>query len=180
MTVESVEAEVESLRATASRAQQYYIDLAEQINADTTLSDTGKSEKRREAFAQQKEKLQGLLAREKQLIDDEIATLRVRIESRSGTGSSDIIAFRDAQDRADRLASADEALPMIDRAIRQRDTSLASAVFRRAMDAGWQSVVDRYLAAHPQAADVIRDLNYMTRARDNSFQRTLAYALFEG
>lgn len=180
MTVESVESQVENLRAAASRAQKHYNDLADQISADATLSDTGKSEKRREAFTRAKDELRGLLEREKQLIDDEIATLRVRIESRSGTGSTDIIAFRDAQDRADRLADADEALPMLERAIRQRDTSLASAVFRRAMDAGWPRVVDTYLAAHPQAADVIRDLNYMTQAKDNSFQRTLAYALFEG
>lgn len=178
MTLAAVESEVEGLRSSAKNAQDSYDRLVKQINNDHALSDAGKTEQRNAAFAETREYLRGLRAKEESLIDDEIVTLRVRIESRSGSGSTDIIAFRDAQDRADRLENADEALPLIERALRQRDTSLAAAVFRRAIDSGWRSVIDAYTAAHPEAADIIGELNYLTRAKEDSWQRTMTYAIF--
>lgn len=178
MTLTLLEDKIERLRDDASNTQRRLAARMKEIDADTSLSESGKTGLRDHARREAKERLSSLRSQENSLIDDEITTLRVRIESRAGSSSSDIIAFRDAQDRADRLEKAADALPMLERAIRQRDTSLASAIFRRAIDSGWAAVVRVYTDAHPESADLAQDLNTLIHAKENSLARTMHYATY--
>ncbi|MFC7925479.1 hypothetical protein [Microbacterium laevaniformans] len=175
MSREKLEADVESLRSQADSAQRDLASRTKQINDDESLSDVGKRDQLEQVRESTKARLKDLRRREEQLIDDELTTLRVRIESRSGTSSSDIIAFRDAQDRADRFQNADEARPVLERALRQQDKSLAAAIFRRAIESGWGSVVQAYTNAHPESADLIREIELLTREKENGLMRSVPY-----
>ena len=57
---------------------------------------------------------------------------------------SEIIANRDAQDRAAQLATAEDAMAMLQRAEQHSDGSLASAVAEKAYTKGWSDVCEQY------------------------------------
>ncbi|KEP72893.1 hypothetical protein HR12_23490 [Microbacterium sp. SUBG005] len=66
---------------------------------------------------------------------------------------------------------------MLKRALRNNDTSLAHAVFRRAIDAGWTTVTDAFIAEKPELSDVVRDLHNLKEIKQNSLVRTMNYGL---
>jgi hypothetical protein len=170
-TVEQVRAEAENLRGNVDARRN-------EISQDRTLSDEGKQQALAEVTSNAKPKLKELRAREDKLIADKINELESRIDSKTGNTATDVIAFRDAQDRAERLEDPDEAERLIARAMRTGDTSLAHAVFRKAMDAGWPSVTRTFTSANPELTDVVRDLGQLTKFREQTFNRTIAYGIF--
>jgi hypothetical protein len=60
------------------------------------------------------------------------------------TNGSDLIATRDARDRAEKLETPEAAQKMLDAALLHSDEPLAKAVAARAHSRGWREVVDHY------------------------------------
>ena len=176
MSLDAFNTKVQALREKADNLSTYYQRTTREIDADPNLSDAGKTAERQAHRDEIKTQLAALRTQEEQLIDQSIAERMMRIESRSGATSSDIIAFRDAQDRADRIEKQDDALPLLDRALRQKDTSLAHAVFRRGLESNWRQVTDRFTQDHPDLSDAVRELRHLVARKENTFERTATYA----
>ncbi|OBA60920.1 hypothetical protein A5647_12525 [Mycobacterium sp. 1100029.7] len=106
-------------------------------------------------------KLSDLRKKEKELITAKRQSLEKSLFGLSSVTSSDpgqIIAYRDAQDRAARLTQADEAGEVFAAAIRSEDKTLAAAILGRALEAGWSSIVAEYVKQNPSAKQQLDDL----------------------
>lgn len=177
MSLDYITSQIEDLRNQAGRFATAYAAQIRDIDADPNLSEAGKSAARQEVRDQYKPRTSDLRAREERLIDQAIQERQSRVESRSGVTSTDIIAFRDAQDRADRIEKQADALPILDRALRQKDTSLAHAIFRRGLEANWRDVTARFTADNPDLVSTVSELRQLTEIKEATFNRTMAYAL---
>ena len=65
-----------------------------------------------------------------------------------------LIAIRDAQDRAQRIETEDDAAAMLHRATQTNDTTLASAIGLRAYNRGWTDVATNWAEKWDKAAYV--------------------------
>jgi hypothetical protein len=76
----------------------------------------------------------------------------------------DVLAYRDAVDRADAIRSTEGAESMLARAQRSGDTLLARAVAAHAFNRGWNTVASSYAveAGHTAALDELGDLRGST------------------
>ncbi|MDT3343882.1 hypothetical protein [Microbacterium aquilitoris] len=175
MTLDTITNEVESIRAEAKREQDFYSHTLTQIDNDTTLSPAGKDAEKEQFRAASQSRLRALRQKEEAALDREISTLMHRIESPRSPGNTDIIAFRDAQDRADRIEDDDEATRLLERALRQGDSSLAHAIFRASMDSNYRQAIKTFIRHKPELATAIEDLQRLNGAKQNSFERTVAY-----
>jgi hypothetical protein len=63
-----------------------------------------------------------------------------------------LIAVRDAQDRADKITTEDDAAAMLHRATQTNDASLASAIGLRAYNRGWTDVATNWADAWDKTA----------------------------
>lgn len=99
----------------------------------------------------------------------------------NSTDPSSVISFRDAQDRAAQLATAEEAMELLERAKLTGDVLLAQAVAMRAADRAWVgmgnstwgAVLDAWAAGTPKD-DVLTELGTLSRSRASEM---LMYAL---
>lgn len=176
MSLDYVNTKIQTLREKADELSKWYQSTVRNIDSDPNLSEAGKAAEREQFRVDIRSQLAELRTQEEQIIEQGINERMVRIESRSGATSTDIIAFRDAQDRADRLEKQADALPVIDRALRQKDTSLAHAIFRRGLESNWRQVTDRFTQDHPDLADVVSELRTLLTRKENTFDRTATYA----
>jgi len=177
MSVVEVDKKIESLWKEAESMQASLSRLIAEVHADTKLSEEGKQEEIDALTEGHRAKLTDMRDAEKQLVDTAILDLERKIDSRTGNTASDIIAFRDAQDRAERLESAEDAERLMKRAIVTEDDSLAHAVFRRSLEHGYRSPVDAFTKARPELAEVASDLSALTSFRNKSFERAVRYAV---
>ncbi|MGM1017998.1 MAG: hypothetical protein ACQEW8_10720 [Actinomycetota bacterium] len=80
-----------------------------------------------------------------------------------------VIAYRDAQDRADDLPETQngeqKALRILDRAILSNDDTMTAAIVRRSLESNWGSVVSRYKSAYPSRAENLTALEEAKRMR---------------
>lgn len=178
MSIALVDAQLEAIRAEAKSAQDRYAHTVETINGDRSLSDEGKQEEIAQWKAATKEKVDAARAKELTIVNAAIADREKQIDSKMGNTASDLIAFRDAQDRAERIENADDAQRIIERALRTDDASLAGAVFRRSLEAGWKSPIDTLTRVKPEIVEAVNDLTTFTKFRDNSWARTVFYSTF--
>ena len=176
MSLNEVEQKIEALWKEAEQTQSSLSRLIAEVQADTRLSEDGKKEEIAGLKEGHKNKLTALRDTEKQMVNDAILGLERRIDSRIGNSASDIIAFRDAQDRAERVENSEEAERLMKRAIVTEDKSLAHAVFRRALETGYKTTIKSFTDAYPDLSDVARDLSTLTKFRDSTFERAMRYA----
>lgn len=122
-------------------------------------------------------KIRDLRAREKELITAKKQQLEKSLFGLSSLTSDpgQIIAYRDAQDRAARLTRGDDAQEVFASAMRSDDRTLAAAVLARALTNGWTSIIDEYVKQHPSASEQLEDLAKLQQY--DSFGATLSYAL---
>lgn len=178
MGLESLEAEIATIRQTAANVQRAYGEQVTNIQRDGSLSDSGKSEQKSDAYTNARTELLTLIQREEAAIDAAINKRKATIEAPTKPTAASIISYRDAQDRADRLEDAEEATRLIERAIRQDDLYLAHAIFDRATREGWRGVSQAFTRANPQYADTVRELQALMAAKDARMERTIQYAIF--
>jgi len=178
MSIAQVDSQLDAIRAEAKQVQESHSRTIKEINGDRSLSDEGKQTETAQWKAATKERIDALRNKELAVVDAAIVDRERLIDSKMGNTASDIIAFRDAQDRADRIENADEAQRVLERALRTSDASLAGAVFRRSLSAGWKAPVETLTTARPELAEAVKDLRTFADFRDNKMARTLFYSGF--
>jgi len=176
-TLQAFDDKVEGIRDRAKRVQKLLTDRIAEIESDPNLSDEGKKSATSEAKLLSKDELTRLRAEEESAVNEALDQLERRIEGQVGYSSTDIITFRDAQDRAERLKTSDEAERVLVRAIRSNDRTLAHAVFRRALEANWPTLVKIFADHNPSAAEAAQDMRTLTRFRDRSMERSVIYGV---
>jgi len=167
-----------NVRKEADALQNRYSAEHGRISKDGNISDTYRSELLAQNAAAAKGALRVLLEKEKALVAERAKDLERVLDSKVGHTATDIIAFRDAQDRADKIADADEAERVISRALRNNDDSLAYAVFRRALDHRYANAVNLFAAEKPSAAEAAKDLIDVQDEMANGMERAMQYAFF--
>ena len=177
MSVSIIEAQIDAVREEATRAQAHHNRSVKAVNSDSRLSDEGRREELAQWNASTKLTLQGLRAKEEQIVKNAIIDREKQIDAKMGNTASDLIAFRDAQDRAERIETVNEAQRIMERALRTDDTSLAHAIFRRSIEQGWKSPIEPFTKAKPDLAGVVKELAVLSTFRDSTFARTVAYSI---
>ncbi|BBZ62973.1 hypothetical protein [Mycolicibacterium monacense] len=176
MSLAQLESQIDALRAQAERIQSRWARTSESWTNDNTLSDLGKRAKLESERAEVSAKLSDLRKQEKELVIAKKQALEKRLFGLSSVTSSDpgqIIAYRDAQDRAARLTRSDEAAEVFAAAMRSDDKSLAAAVLARALANGWDTIVAEYVKQDPAAREDLDDLAKIQQY--NSFEAGLSY-----
>lgn len=169
MTIATLNTTIDKIRAEATAAFTAHKRVEENTYSDKNLSNDGKRARINESRINTAATLTALRAREDDAIKAEVRALESSIQVMTGVNSTDVISYRDAQDRADNLDNERAADRMMRRALASRDTTLATAVMRRAVDSGWTDVFEIYKAEHPTIASRVEDLNTIT-TWDNSMQ----------
>lgn len=180
MSTEALANSMKALRAEAAATMGNYQAQRDAIRQDRRLSPEGKEEQITALYNAAAARVNELGAKETKLLEDKHESLQKSLVSQLGSGSSDIIAMRDAEDRADRLENADQAARVLERAIRVSDRSLALAIVRRASEAGWRTVIAQASAAYPTVGETLRDIDNVIDEINSpapSLYRSMAYSL---
>jgi hypothetical protein len=173
MAIDAEIASIEEIRAGIAPIHRTHAISKANVEADQMLSAEGKRLQITALNAELKESLLKLRRDEENVIKDAIRQRQERLEPVAL--GSEIIAVRDAADRADRLADEEEAGTVLTRALRSGDASLSRAVFRRGLDEGWRNVISAYTQQHPEHSDTVRDLAELQALRSNSLARSIEY-----
>lgn len=176
MSLDIFEREVDRVRADVANAHRAHTNRTQEIDADANLTPEGKAAAKRDAEERYLPKLADLREQEKKLIKDAINRRRAEIESPAGVTPDSIIAFRDAQDRAERIKDAEEANRVLERSLRQNDTSLAHAIFRVGVERRYRNVINTFTAEKPEIRAAVDEIATLEQFRDDFLERTLAYA----
>ncbi len=178
MTLDKLEAHITRNRELAATLNQKFDDLATSIRNNPALTFEGKQGPIARAYLDTTSKVAALAADEKAVIENTYTDLNRSVFGIDNTDTTALIAFRDAQDRADRLETWQEASTLLERAALSNDHSLASAIMARALAEGWSEVITDYSTSHPEQAATIADLAQITTFRSkqhNIFMSHLAY-----
>jgi hypothetical protein len=176
MSLAQLESQIDDLRAQAERIQNRWARTSDQLASDNTLSETGKRAKRDREHQRVSAQLSDLRRKETELISAKRQSLERRLFGLSSVTSSDpgqIIAYRDAQDRAARLTQSDDAAEVFAAAMRSDDKTLAAAVLARALANGWSSIIAEYVKHNPAAGEDLDDLAKIQQY--SSFTAGLSY-----
>lgn len=165
---------VKELRDTAHAAAKSHARRVKEIENDPDLSDAGRQRLIQEEKDAHRASQKRLSAREVEIIKDKITALERRLDGYVGYGTSDLITFRDAQDRADAITTPEQAAKVMARALRNNDRTLAHAVFRRASENRWKDARDQFAAVKPDVARIVRDIEKLDALR-TQWGRVLNY-----
>lgn len=188
MSLNQLISQIEDLRAQVASRHKREALTRDSVTRDRTLSDTGKREKIDSERTQAKSELSALRTRETELIEAKRQSLERRLFGLTTTNSTDpnqLIAYRDAQDRASKLTEVAAATALFESATRSGDRTLAAAVVARALsvvssslavDSGWARIVNEYAEQYPSAGEDLADLvNLPKLQRRLSVGAALAY-----
>lgn len=164
-----------ALREKASQASSAYVQARDAINRDPSLSDQGKKERTDALEADRRTQRLAAMEQEKRIISDQIAVIERRLDGFVGYSSESIMAFRDAQDRAEAITDADRAASVMARALRTNDKTLAHALYRRAVDNNWTEARNAFATDNPTVAGLANDVHELREMRDAGFNRAVAY-----
>jgi hypothetical protein len=175
MTLDTLHTQIDSIRAEAASAQRTYGSQVQNVNSDTSLSAEGKAAQKQQISANAKAALSALRAKETAAIDMKVRDIEKVLDSKVGSTATDIIAFRDAQDRAERFENPEDATKALERALRTEDRVLAHAIFRRGIESNWRPVIAAFGNANPDKKDVVTELAYLRDAQNNTLGRAMHY-----
>ncbi|CAA0136113.1 Uncharacterised protein [Mycolicibacterium vanbaalenii] len=189
MSLKQLDSQIEDLRAQAASLHKRGARTRDSLAKDSTLSDIGKRQKLDSERAQMKDKLSTLRAQEKELIDAKRQSIERRLFGLPSTSSSDpnqLIAYRDAQDRASKVTESAAAQELFASAMQSGDRTLAAAVVARALalvsssalpvGSGWARIVNEYAEQYPSAGEDLADLIGLQKLqRRRSVAAALAY-----
>jgi hypothetical protein len=169
--------EVMSLRKQADNSRSGTSSEIDRVKHDPTLSEEGKTLELDQIKERERPALKNLRDQEVALLESEARELDRRLDGIIGYAPSDLVAYRDAQDRAEALTDGDHAKRVMARALRSEDRTLAHAVYRRALEAGWNEPLADFKEKYPEAAGVANDLRAIRNLIDEGgFQRAVAYS----
>ena len=170
-----VATQIKALRDEGKQASRNHSRQVDAITNDPGLSDIGRSERIAELEQARRAERRSLMVKEKEIVENKIAALERRLDGFVGYSETNIIAFRDAQDRADAIQNAAQAAKVMDRALRTNDRTLSHAVFRKASENGWTDAARAFAKENPTVAGLVHDVARLRNLRDESFNRTVAY-----
>ncbi|MEW1706604.1 hypothetical protein AB0230_05100 [Microbacterium sp. NPDC089190] len=167
MSLKILDDRIEANRAEAHRLKANHRDFTQTVASDPRLTLFAKQDDQNAGKKELQQKLDALWGREKQLVADGIRDLQRRVYGTAGTTPDAVISFRDAQERAGRLAKEEDALPVMTRALVNQDAGMADALLARAFDQNWANVIQAYAAEYPLKAQDVSDLNQLTVFQNN-------------
>lgn len=145
-----------------------------QIRSDKHLSDLG----RRTKIVALTDKTRDEVTRLRGDADAKAGAQRKALQTRlfglsPHASATDVISFRDAQDRVERVKSAEELGSLMERAATTGDQALLRAGFakafersRNALNGGmWEGIVSEYVSDHPEVADDVGEYEQLTSSR---------------
>ncbi|MDB5338694.1 MAG: hypothetical protein JWN70_4313 [Planctomycetaceae bacterium] len=178
MALDGLAFKIETNRAKAAELNAGYQQTIERIRNNPTLSARGKQQQIAAAHLDTTAQVAKLQADEQAAIQAKSVDLQRGLLGSSGTDPSHLIAFRDAQDRAERLGGYREAANVLDRALLTSDDTLAAAVLHKALENNWSDVVSTYTTARPEQAERLSDLQEIAQFNGvkNSISNWGAYA----
>lgn len=177
MALDYLESKLDELRSEASAVRAAHSSLRDSVHNDKSLSLQGKQELIKDSKARADARISALQAEELRLINEKLESSQ-RVLFGSTISSSDIIAERDAQDRADNIKDEAEALRLIERSVRSGDRSMTNAILRRSLDAGWPNAIDEVGKSYPASAGVVNDISALNNSLNDIrhvLSRSMAY-----
>ncbi|WP_447652977.1 hypothetical protein [Microbacterium sufflavum] len=166
---------IKALRDSNKAASSEHGRAIQNINSDPALSDQGKKERIDELERDRDVQRKASIAAEKEIIKNKISEIERRLDGYVGYTSDNIMAFRDAQDRAENISDAEKAATVMARALRTNDRTLAHAVFRRAVEERWDDARRAFANENPTIAQLVGDIQKLNALHENSFNRAVAY-----
>lgn len=155
---EDLNKKLDGFKKRALQEHAKHNQAAAQIRDDDTLSDVGRRKRREELRTGTKRALDGIKAEQDAAIDELRKDLERRVYPTIGRSPQEVIAHRDAVDRARQLSDYQEAESAIRDAIRDGDTDLARAITRRAQAEGWHNATQAFATAYPAEAEAMNAL----------------------
>lgn len=131
----------------------------EAINANDRLSQEAKLEDRAKLHGELKQALQDLREAEERDLRDYVRGIEAELFRSQPNDASSVLLRRDARDRARKLETLNDALSIMQEAIRTGDESMAFAVADRARANVWPAVLDAYKEGYPEQADTAMALS---------------------
>ncbi|MCV7287273.1 hypothetical protein H7J87_18285 [Mycolicibacterium wolinskyi] len=178
MSLEALQAEVESYRDEAGQLAEEFSRVHAEVADDPNLTPVGKRERLEPLHHQLTEQMSALHAREKAAVKSTKEKLERRVFGLSPSASSDpakVVSFRDAQARARELEDSDEAEQLYQSALRSGDNILATAVLEKALVRGWSSIKDDFLSRNATTRDDLEDLAALARYSNNGLANVARY-----
>lgn len=169
-----VATKIKALRDSAKHASRDHSIARREIETDPHLNDHGRTERLAELDAAAASRRRASIRNENEIIDNKIAELERRLDGYVGYSSSDIVAYRDAQDRAEAVNDKDRAAKLMDRALRSNDRTLAHALYRAAIENNWAEAQHAFAKENPAVARLANDVQKLRNLR-NQFGRGLAH-----
>ncbi len=174
---ERLEAELAKLDqdvdTAAERIRESLQRQLETVEQNTQLNELAKKQKREEASAGARERMQTLR-------DDFAGRRGAAIQSTRrallGSAPADpakLTAFRDARSRAAALDDPQDAARALQTALDDNDSQLAEAIVARALERGWQNVWRQW----PEAADGVEVLAQVQGRRGRAHERMFRFGL---
>lgn len=174
----ALQAEIESYRTEAGQLAEHFTEVHAKVEADPSLTTTGKREQLEPLHAEVTEQLTALLKREKAAVKQVKETLERRVFGLSPSASNDpakVVSFRDAQSRARELEDSDVAEEIYQSALRSGDNILASAVLEKALIRGWKNIREDYLERNAGTRNDLDDLESLAKYSHNSLLNVRHY-----
>jgi hypothetical protein len=177
----------EDVVAQIEGIDQQYSTAVSRIKADSRLTDAAKRTDLAKAYVKARDAMAGVQQSFEQEEARYAQTLSRRVFGNSPTTGADVIAQRDADDRALRYESPQEAQTALARAESNGDTSLARAIALRAHSelqtpfgslSGWKDVLTSFAGSRPGAAEDIAELTDITVATpQGNLNRSMAFSV---
>lgn len=177
--LETLTAKIENLRGQAEKLRNAYQTSIQNINDDPNLSAAGRLASLQNV-QRPDDKMQSLLAQEQDALTSTADQLVRKLGGTPGPSAQDIIAWRDAQDRAAQVTDPAEAQDAMTTALTRGDTQLAQAHLHQAMNQGFNGAMEAYVAANPDATQDVNDLHAIRRYQNDrqfKFGQAIAYHL---
>ncbi|GLI28495.1 hypothetical protein ARHIZOSPH14_27370 [Agromyces rhizosphaerae] len=157
----SLPSALNSYKESASAAKEAHRAARQAILADPMASDLAKKQKLEALDKDTRSKLDAIKGQQ----DSYVSGLRNKIEKElrgnQPTDANSVLLRRDAADRARKITDKQEAMDVLNDAIRNGDAEMAHAIGTRARNHVWLDVAQAYQAAHPDTADSAAALAYV-------------------
>jgi hypothetical protein len=160
MSLRDLSEKITDLRDKAASELAGSRQVMNSIRANSGLSTSGKAAELAKNYLAASKTTRELERQERELLTSKRSELERRLFGQFSNDPSAIIAYRDAQDRASRLAidDADKAAALLRTAELSGDVTLSAAIVGRAMECGWEPILQAYAANHPAQAAELNDL----------------------
>jgi hypothetical protein len=174
MALDDLSRQIDAGRAKAAALNMTFVQTSEDIRSNRGLSPAAIRQRIAKAYVETRSSIEAVRGAEAKLISEKALSLQRQLFGTYETDPSSIIAFRDAQDRAERLESPQAAKAVLHRALMTDDRTLASAILSRAVNDRWHVVVDQYNSAHPEQVEKLSDLQSIIQLQSSPQANVMA------